>query len=158
VIKGRSRYRGRDDRLLIINSSRFTPQQWTRPTLARPTTRRPSRPPAITRQAASRGPATSNWLHGVRNAAYCDRWTRSVVCQSVTLLGCTKTAKQIEVLFEVETLGTQGTLYKVGSRSPTAKEWKNWPIIEVKFLAFVAAFAQLLRRLANGIDLTCYND
>jgi len=39
--------------------------------------------------------------------ACCDRWFRSVVCQSTTRLRCAKITEWIEVLFGVETLGTK---------------------------------------------------
>jgi len=66
-------------------------------------------------------------MRNVHYVAYCDRLSRSMVCQSVTRLSCAKTAKRIEVLFEVKTLVDQGTLYYMGARR------------------FDATFAKLLR-------------
>jgi len=56
-----------------------------------------------------------------------------VVCLPVTQLSCAKTAKRIDVLFGMETLGIQETLYWMGVPLPYDEgkgKWEMLPIVQ----------------------------
>jgi len=85
----------------------------------------------------------SHRIHNVHHAAYCDRWSCSVVCQfvrlSVTRLRWAKMAKRVEVLFRVETLGgpkTHCVKTKMGVQMPPrwGDVWRGLCQISLDFL------------------------
>jgi len=72
-------------------------------------------------------------LYSVHNAAYCDRWTRSVVCQSVSLnvglsRGCAeqKRLNESRCCREWRLLVTQGALYLAEGQWGNCTDCKVW--------------------------------
>jgi len=68
-------------------------------------------------------------MYEVHNLAYCDRWSRSVVYQSVTRLSCAKTTERIEVLFGVQSFANPK---HVGSAT-VGEMLRNFPAVKLRF-------------------------
>jgi len=60
-------------------------------------------------------------IHSVHNAAYCNGWFCSVVCQSVTWLRCAKMAERIEIVFGVRLVYPRNVVLYWSPNSPTAR-------------------------------------